>query len=543
MAKSNNNNNSKPNYKAKSNNKGYRGGKSRSNSQSKNKDIDVKKDINTSKDMPGDINNPTYYYEDPTVLDQVMNFSFNQFGAVPIDLELTQGTPYYYNNPMVASYYLNPSIPQTSDGNSYAMDGITTTSLRNFLMLSGSNAKTTNYAPQDVTLLELAIAEVIKMQTWFARAFGVAYLFNYRNRSYPETLLEAMCIDAQDFQNNLAAYRVRFNKLLAVASKIPFPSEIAAFKKAYELYMYMYQDDQDSALAQTYMLNPHTTWLFNEAYDTNGAGLETTIWCVPGVIRTLNSYLTTFESMISALLNSTSLNFIYSDIMRLIQKSVISKVITFTPIPEGFTIPPIYNEEVQTWLHNAVVMGEPLDAASQYVPVGHVGFTPNNDLSCDANNNKVWYNPQFQVYAGNVGFSRLLDFDHDTVTLEEKVRATRFSHRYTTLSNGSNTYYTDKLALTDNYITSIQFFDGVTHPTNAGLTETIVDVNNVAPQWAIGIPNLLSKFDWAPLLYWYDSNGQGFQVNGDLDYYTDFDFNVAKRIYDYECIHFYQIGE
>lgn len=533
MAKHNNNNN-----KGKGNNPKTR---EERNSRGRGYRKPKEQKINEGREKmePGDINNPAYYYEDANVLSQVMNFSFNEFGGVPIDITMNAaGAKRTTTNPMIASYWLNPSIPQSSSGSQFTMDGATTAALRNYLALSGSNAKTTSYAPQDVAILTLAVAELIKVSTFIARAFGVAYLFNYRNRSYPETLLRAMGIDAQDFGQHLAEYRVRFNKLLSVAAKIPFPADIPLFRKAADLYGSMYLDDENSALAQTYFFNPYSVWLFDEAYDTNGAGLRTTILVNPSVPQTMSIILNVFESMITQLVNSTSLNAIYSDILRLVQNGKLNQLITFNSIPEDFVVVPVYNAEVESWIHNAVIMGEPLPAAQQYSDYTMDPLTPSNDLSCDANSNKLFYHPQFKLNV-DAGFSALLDFDHDAVTVDEKVRATRLSTRYTTIEDTGNAqFYTRDLAMIDEYIVCYSIFDGTTNSPATVEYANFHDANNLAV--VLSLDFMLSKFDWAPIQYWI--YGTGILPFGDLDYYTVVDYNVLKRIYDYEIIHLLQIG-
>lgn len=528
--------------KSNSNKNNYKGRSNRSNKSNKNGGSPKSDE---PKYTNGDINDPSYYYEEPTVLQQVMNFSFNEFGGVPITIDRDQwGNKLSTDNMMVASYWINPSIPETDSSTSYTMDGVTTASLRNFLALSGSNAKTTVYAPQDVTLLTLAVAELIKVSTWLARAFGVAYLFNYRNRSYPETLLGAMNINYDDFNRNLATYRVRYNKLLAMASKIPFPADIPLFRKAADLYAYLYLDDPNSALAQTYMLNPASVWLFDEEYDENGAGLKTLKLVTGDAGETMSDILDRFEHMISALVNSTSLNAIYSDIMRLVQNGKISNLITFKPIDDMFTIAPVYNEEVRDWLHNAMIMGNPLSGSGHY-PISGMHFTPDNDVSCDAANNKVKYHPQF-LLPMDFGYSGVIDFTHDNPTVEEKVRATRFTQRFTTQVNSEdNKIYTMNLALADEYIVNVYFYDGST-PDTASMylynNYANYDNDDITKRRVAQVGFALSKFDWAPLFYWAALDHGSLFIEGDLDYYTVLDYKTVKKIYDYEIIHLLQIG-
>lgn len=534
---------SKPNNNSKSNDKkGSSSKPSRYNPKYRKSNKVKGKDITRPEDRvehaEGDINDPSYYYGDANVLEQVMNFSFNQFGGVPYDIKGSgTGTVYSAHNYMIATYWLNPSVPNSSPISTQVnMSGASIAALRNYLLLSGSNAKTTSYAPQDVIVLMLAVAELIKVATFCARAFGVAYLFNYRNRSYPESLLHAMGIDVADFNDNLAKYRVRFNKLLAIASKIPFPADVPLFKKASELYANLYLDDPSSALAQTYMFCPNTVWLFDEAYDANGAGLRTTTLVDANTPVAFSSVLYTFETMVAALVNSTSLNSIYSDIMRLAQNGKIGPMITFNSIPEDFIVVPVFNQEIKSWVHNAMIMGNPLATSAQYNPYSEI-FTNLNDVCCDANTNSVLYRPQFKL-KGEFGYEGLLDFDHDNVSIADKVEATRLSMRWSLTKDTNNNWYTDLLAMADEYVVKATMYTGENLTQIYTLDTSFVNPSTISQTFAL--TEILSKFDWAPFVY-YETSGT-MRVIGDLDYYTTIGYDTLRKVYDYEIIHLLQIG-
>lgn len=529
------------NYKGKS--KSY--GNKRNNSYGRkpnrgrgnyNRSKDVERDIPRTEEKVGDINNPAYYYEGPTVLDQIMNFSFNQYGGVALDIHTDPVNVANYYNPMICTYYLNPSIPTTWSNNPADTSGATTAGLRNFMYLTSTNNRSIPYSSQDLLILQMAIGNMLSTSSHLTRCLGLPWLFNYRNREYPEGIFHAIGLDANDFNHNLADYRLRYNRLLTLASKIPFPANIPAFAKNADMFSNIYLDDEDSALAQTYILVPQSIWIFDEAYNTNGSGLRTTNF-VDGTIRTFGDYLDLFEQQIGALLNSTSLNYIYSDILRLQQKGEMSTLLGFQPIPESYIVRPVYNAEVETWLHNAVIIGSPLATASQHAIAG-ITYTDRNDVSCDANNNKLVYMPQFSL-PGDIGYEALIDFDHDNVSIEDKVRSTRFSVRVMPASDAQGSF-TMNVALSDHYITKAVIFLG---GTTINFTKSFLDCTSFTVAQLLTRFAALSKFDWAPILYVYHSSDvTTAQPIGDLDYYTTLDYHFMRRLYDYEVIHYYQIG-
>lgn len=497
---------------------------------------------------PGDVNNPGYYYESQTVLDQVMNFSFNEYGNVPIVLKTDSDVPLTSYNPMVIAYYLNPCVPQTDGtvngaGNS-TLNGVTTAALRNYTFFCGSNNKTTLYPPQVVILVTEAVASMVSMGTWLSRALGIPYLYNYRNRAYPDMLYRAMGIDADDLRRNLAGYRIRFNTLLAIANRIPFPAELNVIAKAAEIYGSIYLDDDNSTLAQTYLFSPRSVWTYNEIYDTNGAGLETTyVW--DGTIHTFDHYLDIFENMLSALLNSTALNAVYSDIIRLVQTDKLSKTLVFNPIPENFTVIPVYNSEIATWIHNAVIAGQALKTSAQYDPQSTGKFTNENDMASSVNANTIHYHPQFQLLT-DLNEDGLIDFDHDNVSIEDKVRATRFAFRCTSMvDSGNNKVYSDDFALMDYYMTeAIIYLSSDINVPGISIGGTKFPTTLYTKAAYATLVSGITKFDWAPILYATDAQIGVSTLDsvGDLDYYTQLTYDTLVRIYDYEVIHYLQVG-
>lgn len=526
------------------NNSNNKGSNSRSNSRRRNSQHKTNSNGNKPKTeelesktcKEGNINDYRYYYNDENVLSQIMNFSFNQYGGIPVefptDVNNVKGS---YEVPEIMSILVNPSTVQTTQS-ATTPSGVTTAALRNYLVLSGSNAKTTVYAPQDVQILMFALGEIIKVSMYCTRAFAFAYTFNYRNRTFPDALYRAMGINPNDFKQHLAQYRITFNTLQALASRIPFPAGNRYFAKCAGMFANIYADSDNSALAQNYMLVPYSTWLFDETYDTNGSGLHTQPF-VNGV-NNFSVYLTIYENMINALLNSTSLNTIYSDVLRLAQNGKLSDMLRFNTIEESLVSVPIYNTEVESWLHNAICIGFPLAAADQYGS----GHTPDNDLSSNANKNTIFYNPQWKS-PSPFGESAMLDFRTDQVTPELKVNATRLSARWSCIAHNSE-YYTVNVAILDAYIVAFRVWNGTSASENPGHFGNIVLTSLFTADRVAEFEANFSKFDWAPLRYYVNVTSATDYMDslcGDLNYYTLLNFVDLRKMYDYECLALYQI--
>lgn len=95
-------------------NKNYRGRKNNGKGKGDRKSSKRSSEESVDKNDPNNINDSSYYYTDNTVLDQLQNYSFNQFGGVAVDFPVnSSNVPGTETIPMISCHYVNPSIPQT----------------------------------------------------------------------------------------------------------------------------------------------------------------------------------------------------------------------------------------------------------------------------------------------------------------------------------------------------------------------------------------------------------------------------------------------
>lgn len=491
----------------------------------------------------GDVNDSSYYYLDNTLRDQLLNFSFNSFQGVAEEIDgqpigMTGGGDFHFINGNVMAIRVMPSLCPNRNMNA-PTDGINLVALRNFTVLSANNAKTTNYAPQDVAILMLALQEVIKIAGHMTRAFGVLYTFNQRNREWPDTLLTAMNIDPTDFRAHAADYRIQLNTILTAAQKIPFFDNYGAFAKARDIFQDIYVDDL-SPLAQSYIFVPDGTWLFDEAYNSNGSGLKT--WMRYTTVQPFSQWLADFSTMVNALLSSTTLNYIYSDVLRLLESGR-GKAMTFTLVPDFYQIEFKLNEEINLYIENIMSWGYPNKADTTH------GFISPNDVCSDANSNLILYNPIWY----NAGSQNGLNLTNDAYVnflkpnpdIEERVNATRLSARANWVFDGTNTE-TNKVALGDYYVSAINIYSTWYH----GNGPRVVGFSNLCGTTASNYESRieaqcgLDKFKYRPKGYYYLGSSTGditLGLSGDLCYYTKLDTDFMQRLYDAEMIGEYSL--
>lgn len=381
----------------------------------------------STDNLQGEVHNdPNWYFTSTEIADQASTFSFNEFLGVK---SFQSGRFYdstdhifkYYafqlTNPTILVGYVNPS-PGTSQYGIQEMSGVNAVALKTYTMLSSRNGKTTSYAPQDITMLILAMGEIISMMEYMRRAFGVAYTYNQRNRTLPKRLIESMGIDYDDMSANMADYRMRFNALITTINKIPFPVNIAYISKCAAIYQNIYLDSE-SSMASIVYLRPYTTWLLDEIGSEKGSQLLTQSLPFSRTPQSMAIWFDTISTMINAVLTSATFNTIFSDILMLRDKySMPLMVLDY--LASDYAVVPTYNPMFMLQIHNSTVTGNPLTTSPG------TGFTKDNDVTSDPDNNMILYNPSF-VNNQYVPDGAFIDFPVSNPDVAMRIEATRFT--------------------------------------------------------------------------------------------------------------------
>lgn len=520
-----------------------RNNRNRRGSNRRNKGREETKQFNGKQDAPVR-NNAGLYFSNPLLADQVSSFSFNQFMGSTDNLGPIKAT----SAPTVATYWMNP-CPGYSIGDIYT--GINVAGLKIFTTLSANNAKTTNYAPQDVTTLILAMGEVISLTEVIKRAMGVAYTYNIRNRSLPLQVVSAMGIDPSFITNgDLAKLRVQLNTALNRANTIPFFSNIPYLRKCENLYK-VYYTDSESPMAQLIIPMPMTTWIINEMASSKGTVLETR-----GVSifddhmkplkqnRPLYQIIDLLNHMITGLMTSSTFNYIYSDMLRVFgDKSTFYK---FELLPEGYSVFPEFNPMFCLQMHNATAIGAPMAG------VGAEEETPYNDVYPNPELLGLRWNPRFiastspSAYAYTLmhtfALPQVLDFPHSmgNPDVDQRVDATRYKAMFK--MNGN---VVEDATFPDHYVSYVSYF----RPDVKVQDEFQVSVwdSNSSAEFNKTWTAVKSKFDYDILTYFVQEISTGevpdYDVFGDLDFWTTIDFNYLKGVNDLCAAGLYELRE
>lgn len=487
---------------------------------------DYSSDSNTDIDSKEFRNDPNWYIADLTTMQQAMGFSFDNFIGRNVDLEIHNTTMKSGDTTVttdelgsIASILMNPSPGYLGVGSSAKLSAVNQQGFKLYARLSSVNSKNTQYAPQDVTTLILAMGEVVSIISHIQRAFGLLWTYNIRNRNMPKKLIEATRIDPVDFYANIAQYRIRFNTLMVQANKIPFPSNIDYFSKCAQLYSDVYKDSEDD-MSQMYVFAPYSTWLLDESSSPSGTVLKTT-----ALSRNMGTLLDTLESMLNTLLTSATYNYIYSDIINFLNRPGNSaSLMYYNTIPDDYVVVPVYNYAMLGQITNITTIRSPLKETPG------TGYTPLNDVVPDMSNLCLTYAPKFGSSLPSLAMDRYLNFgeqDPDVLTRIE-------NSRYTTLALGSNydttakEYYATDMSLSDHYCIGINIY--TSESGNVYSFASDYDIDNVSRV----IPTI-SDFDWFPIMYEWDTSTNATVKTlmgsiGDMKHFTTINPTTMKLI-------------
>lgn len=465
-------------------------------------------------------NDPNWYFTDAGIADAASSFAFDQYLGVPFNMELETGASTGNISsqtyiPTIMTIRVNPCPGDTSS----IRTGINMAALKTYTTLSSQNAKTTSYAPQDITTLLLSLGEIISVMEHIRRAFGVAFTYNQRNRAMPTKLLDAMGFENTDFLANLAQHRLEFNSWVTAINKLPFLDNFAYLYKCADIYQNVYADS-DSAMAQLVFMRPYSTWVMDETYSDQGTGLKTI-----GLPRTgdWDSWKNVVLQMITALFESTTYNYIYSDILNYSAKTG-AKLLFMDFLREDYVVVPVYNRNFMLQVHNMTVIGTPYET----LPSGVEG-TPSNDVAPNVNKNIVDYQPAFQ----STGWmDNIIDFDVAVPSLEDKIEATRFQGLLTYEQTVQNQPVSRPAALPDHYVVSYDIDTSSISQQNIPYIIPYTDATILAQYTDVF---RVQQFDWAPLVRFFDqtdTTNHEQVILGDVNYYTTLDENWYFRVND-----------
>jgi hypothetical protein len=358
MAKSNTNKGN--NHKGKGQNRG----RSKDRTPSGKKDYDERNDhsdFNDDRNGNPVHNDPAWYTTSPQLTKDV--------GSIPFNWPIGTGVNFTPDTSAKAMFWRDKSVPGimtmellTGPGQSKGANSavnIAARTLYEFVRHQNSGAK--NYDPADLMMYLLAMDEAYSWYAHLVRAYGVAMLYNQKNRYYPMALLKALGFDANNIVANLPSLRYAINRFARAIGSLCVPRDITVFNRHVFCFA-NYFVDGDTAKAQTYAFVPYTIRVFDDTY-TTGSSLSEVIYTKGGntynlkdAYRNENALLnigvirTICDTITDTLLGSEDVGIMGGDILKAYGKE---NLYTIDMIPEDMAVMPLVDPEICSQIMNA----------------------------------------------------------------------------------------------------------------------------------------------------------------------------------------------
>lgn len=474
-------------------------------------------------------NTAEMYFSDLSLADQTTRFSFNQFLGDRETLDVFGSYP----PSTVLSLAINPS-PGLTTGEDDA--GINIAGRRTYTKLSAGNAKTTNYAPQDVTTLLLAVGEIISMIEVAKRAFRVVYTYDVRNKSIPRGIIRAMGFDPEMLDDGkVGPLRIDLNVAINSFNQIPIMKNVSYLRKCAEVYA-NYYSDSESRMSQYYVFTPYSTWVLDETGSPQGSILKTTpvLLGTSAGMQKMSDFIATIKQMIRAITDSSTFGFIYADILRLVPDGEQYKV---SLLMENEVLLPVYDPMKLLQIHNSTSTGVPFGKAHN---AG--SMTTENDVYPSVDNNSIEYLPSFaggdKMWFPQTGTEVIVDFPHSMgdPDVDQRVDITRYQSIIDI--NEDNSTNLKWSTLPDHYVVAYYtFFNGEFRRSFGSRIVHLPPEPNTKTSVILEVVADLQKFDYHPFIRCEytnttDPSETTSVVFGDIDFFTTVDVAYLSRIND-----------
>lgn len=349
-------NNRKPNTKRKGNTKHT------------NDDLEDFSD-SRSKDRKS-TNDPAWYASNPQLLKDAASYPFSQ----PL------GRRFATNSGTVTTYQTIPGICVLRCAPAFGFGGridpaslavtadvnnpINVAAAELYTWVRHKNSGAKNYEAADLMIYICAMSQVYSAITWGMRIYGLARMFEQRNRYMPLALIQANGVDPYSVINNLADYRYRMNVIINKVASLKVPAGIPLFNRQAFLYQNVYSEGL-SVKDQLYMYAPE--YFLRFGLNASGAGELATQEVIPvptsAAPLTYNQVIDIIDRMFQAIWDEEDFATMSGDI----DKAFEGRVLTLNSMNEDYGLIPIYDEMVLTQMKNSRMTREDYNSALHQV--------------------------------------------------------------------------------------------------------------------------------------------------------------------------------
>ena len=335
---------------------------------------------------PSDINDPIWYSMDNQLVNNAGQISFYNPNGAQI--------------PAIAGYAAKCSMPGIMAINMVPTPGVSDSpyspinvaARRLFDAVNYKNSRNFTYESSDLMIYSYVTASAYAYYAWMKRIYGIMNTYSNTNWFMPDGLLRAIGVSASDIREHLSDLRYYVNYFGRKLSVLTVPAKSSVYARYIWLNTNLFTD-ANTLKAGIYI--PNFTAFYK--YLPNVKAADTVIGgtCYLTCPEASSFGLSTFkdiqnfgESLIQPLVEDQDIGNMSADIL----KSVDGAFMVIDPMPDDYSVAPVYSEEVLDQLHNARAYGYPVRPS----------VTKNDDGTSSYNrlDTGVVYQQRNTIYAG-----------------------------------------------------------------------------------------------------------------------------------------------
>jgi len=317
---------------------------------------------NTPQSALSDVhsNDPRWYASSEQLLKDAFSLSMPyQLGAgftsnLPSSDPATMTQKTYYA-PGICTIRLAPLPGKSSNGSS----PVNLAAHKICAWVRHANSGHANYDPADLMMYILAMDNAYMLYNFLVRAYGVMRLYNQVNRYTPKMLVQAMHLDFDDLNKNLANFRYKINYFANALASFAVPATLPYITRHQWLFQDVYTDEPDFK-SQLYMFIPECLYKWNEKVVSPGSA-EVPGYLSPvligGYTNPNNNDLLTYsdisqmiDQFLSPLVTSEDFNIMGGDI---IKAYGLNNCLVIHEIDENYTVIPVPEETALKQIENS----------------------------------------------------------------------------------------------------------------------------------------------------------------------------------------------
>lgn len=497
------------------------------NSRSRNKkgydskDRTFGKESRIPENMQKGFNDPMWYAKNEQMLKDSASYSYNSPVGTDLPFQFDLNVKHNSKATSVPSllsmqFVMGPGVSEDAS----SPVNLAAQNIYAYVRYNNSGAK--NYDSPDLMMYLLAMDSLYAGWNWLKRIYGYCFVYSQYNTTMPECFAAADHINLSDFRSNLANFREYLNLTAAQISSFCVPAIMPLFTRHSWMCSNIYKD-ADANKAQMYMFVPKIFYKFSETGSQYGTSL--TPVDIPGYkgnshMATLSEVEEWFSDLINAVAYSEDFGIMSGDILKAYGQD---KLFKLSPVVEGYSVLPVYNEEVLSQIHNSTVL------------IGVKGDSLG--VTQDPTNGWIKWSPMFNA-GGSMSFkeSVIINMPWDDVTPANTMVATRLTATFKKIevsgafgigAMGSEfisgmqivRQYDGGLHVGSNFGQYFYLKSGSTDDNIFGTLDTLCQV---------------SQFDWHPLLDLFSGAGDTLTFAGhlgDINNYTTMTTHDLQRIH------------